>query len=463
MVYFFSTFDIDLTLRDHTLSTKENPSPNPKNLSTKQVLVTWLPLVASWLLMSIELPTINAIVARLPNPEVNLAAYGGVVFPIALTIEAPVIMLLAAATALSRDWRSYQRLKKITLWMGGILAALHFLVAVTPIYDFIVNVILQVPEAVVEPGRSGLLFLTPWTLAIAYRRFQQGTMIRFGHSKMVGETTAVRLVTGVTILLIGLRLGTIPGATLAGLTQGLAVTAEAIYAGLRIRKIRPLIKDAPPAQQPLTLKRFIDFYVPLAITSSLWLLWLPLISGTVSRMPEPIESLAIWSVVTGLLFMFRTPGVAYNEAVVALLEEPCAFPLLKKFARNAALITAGLAVIFVASPLSSGWFRVIANLPPDMAETARITLTFAVPLAILSVYISLFQGIIVQQEKTGPVAEAVVVFLIALGAVLITGVVTEAYKGVYVAAVGFTLAHLAQGLWLFIRSRKQRRELALCS
>jgi len=445
------------------LSTKENPSTNPKNLSTKQVLVTWLPLVASWLLMSIELPTINAIVARLPNPEVNLAAYGGIVFPVALTIEAPVIMLLAAATALSRDWRSYQRLKKITLWMGGILAALHLLVAVTPIYDFIVNVILQVPEAVVEPGRSGLLFLTPWTVAIAYRRFQQGTMIRFGHSRMVGETTAVRLVTGVTILLIGLRLGTIPGATLAGLTQGLAVTAEAIYAGLRIRKIRPLIKEAPTTQQPLTLKRFGDFYIPLAITSSLWLLWLPLISGTVSRMPEPIESLAIWSVVTGLLFMFRTPGVAYNEAVVALLEEPCAFPLLKKFARNAALITAGLAAVFVASPLSSGWFRVIANLPPDMAETARFTLAFAVPLAILSVYISLFQGIIVQQEKTGPVAEAVVVFLIALGGVLITGVVTEVYKGVYVAAVGFTIAHFAQGLWLLIRSRKQRQTLAICN
>ena len=460
MVYFFIVFDIYLTLRRHTLSTTDN---HPKNLSTKRIFATWLPLVASWLLMSIELPTINAIVARLPNPEVNLAAYGGVVFPVALTIEAPVIMLLAAATALSRDWRSYQRLKKITLWMGGILAAVHLLVAVTPIYDVIVNVILQVPEAVVEPGRSGLLFLTPWTIAIAYRRFQQGTMIRFGHSRMVGETTAIRLVTGVAILLIGLRLGTIPGATLAGLTQGLAVTAEAIYAGLRIRKIRPLIKDAPTAQQPLTLKRFTAFYLPLALTSSLWLLWLPLISGTVSRMPNPLESLAVWSVVTGLLFMFRTPGVAYNEAVVALLEEPCAFPILKKFARNAALVTAVLAAAFVISPLSSGWFRVIANLPPDMADTARITLAFAVPLAILSVYISLFQGIIVQQEKTGPVAEAVVVFLIALGAVLIAGVVTEAYKGVYVAAAGFTFAHLMQGLWLLIRSRKQRQVLAICS
>ena len=445
------------------MSTTKKPLPISNNLSTKQILVTWLPLVASWLLMSIELPTINAIVARLPNPEINLAAYGGIVFPIALTIEAPVIMLLAAATALSRDWRSYQQLKKITLWMGGILAALHLLVAVTPLYDLIVNVILQMPEAVVEPGRTGLLYLTPWTFAIAYRRFQQGTMIRFGHSKMVGETTAIRLVTGVIVLVIGYNLGTIPGAALAGLTQGLAVTAEAIYAGLRIRKIRPLIQNAPPAPKPLTLKRFTSFYFPLALTSSLWLLWLPLVSGTVSRMPAPIESLAVWSVVTGLLFMFRTPGVAYNEAVVALLEEPCAYPRLNKFARNAALITAGLAAIFVASPLSSGWFRVIANLPADMAGIARITLAFSIPLAILSVYISLYQGLIVQQEKTGPVAEAVAVFLVVMGGILIAGVITGTYRGVYVAAFSFTLAHLAQGLWLLIRSRRQRHSLAMCN
>ncbi len=93
--------------------------------------------------MSIELPAINAIVARLANPEISLAAYGGVVFPIALIIEAPVIMLLAAATALSRDWASYQKLQKITLWMGGVLMALHILIAVTPLFDFITNVLLK--------------------------------------------------------------------------------------------------------------------------------------------------------------------------------------------------------------------------------------------------------------------------------------------------------------------------------
>ena len=441
------------------MDTAENISKRSDKLNYRKILTTWLPLVASWTLMSMELPAINAIVARLTNPEINLAAYGGFVFPIALTIEAPIIMLLAASTALSRDWESYQKLRKITLWMGGILGLLHLVIAVTPMFDFIANVILQVPAELVEPGRAAFLVMLPWTPAIAFRRFQQGAMIRFGHSHAVGETTLVRLITVSIILTIGITTKAIPGAVLAGLAQGLGVTSEAIFAGLRIRKFFPDIKSTPKSEQALTIKRFMSFYIPLALTSSLWLLWQPLISGSVSRMPDPIESLAIWSVVTGLLFMIRSPGVAYNEAVVALIEEPGSFPKLKKFSWIASLITTAIAAIFVLTPLSRMWFTAGANLKPGDVDIARLTLVLGLPLGVLSVYISFFQGIIVNREKTGPVAEAVVLFLIILTAILVTGVVTDFAKGVYVASGAFSAAHLAQALWLLVRSRKQRHNL----
>lgn len=428
-------------------------------LTAKQVLITWLPLAASWLLMSFELPSINAIVARLQNPEVNLAAYGGVVFPIALTIEAPVIMLLAAATALSRDWQSYKKMKRIMFWMAGILGSVHLLVALTPMYDFIVNVLLEAPEVVVEPGRMGLLFLAPWTVAIAYRRFHQGTMIRFGHSRIVAKTALVRLATLTVVLTVGITVRTIPGAILAGLAQGLGVSVEAAYTGWLMRKIVPEIKAAPPEEKPLTVKRFAIFYLPLALTSSLSLLFLPMISGAVSRMPNPLESLAVWSVVTGLFFMFRTPGLAYNEAVVALLEERCSYPVLRRFTLLASLVTLGIATLIVATPISQWWFSTVANLAPPLVVVSRITLALGIPLTIFSLYISFFQGIIVNLEKTGPVAEAVVVFLVVLGAILVAGVLTELYPGVYIAAVAFSIAHLAQVIWLMLRSMRHRQTL----
>jgi hypothetical protein len=434
---------------------------NKKPLTMKKVFRTWLPLMASWLLMSLELPLLTAVAARLGDAEINLAAYGGIVYPIALTVEGPVIMLLAASTALSRDWASYQKLKKITLIIGGSLSLLHLIIAITPLYDFIVRVLLNSPEAIIEPARLALLFMSPWTLAIGYRRFQQGTMIRFGRAHMVGETTIVRLLTVGTVLTVGMLTKRLPGVLLAGLAQGLGVSCEAIFAGLRIRKIVPDIKTAPPTQTPLTTKRFISFFTPLALTSTIWLLWQPVISGAVSRMPDPVQSLAIWSVVASLLFVFRSPGVAYNEAVVALLEEPHSFSVLRKFALTTSLAITGLMVVFVLTPLSQFWFSTISNLSVVNVSIARIALALGLSLTFLSMMISFYQGIIVYFEKTKPVAEAVVIFLLSLLLVLILGVLSYSIKGVYVATAAFSLAHLMQALWLMLRSKKQRQKLAV--
>lgn len=428
-----------------------------KALSIKKVLRTWLPLVASWILMSIELPSINAIVARLANPEISLAAYGGVVFPIALIIEAPVIMLLAAATALSRDWASHQKLQKITLWMGGVLMALHILIAVTPLFDFITNVLLKSPAEVIEPARQGFLFLSPWTLAIAYRRFQQGTMIRFGHSRMVGQITFARLIAVAIVITIGFIVKTIPGPTLAGAAQGIGVTVGAIYAGLLGRRIRPEIQSAPPVEDPLTLKKFVSFYLPLAMTSALWLLWQPLISAAISRMPNPLESLAVWAVISGLLFIFRSPGVAYNEVMVALLEDFDPKPALRKFARDISLGLSALLLLFVSTPLSRLWLQYIAALPLGLIPAGRVTLALAIPLGVLSVYISYYQGFLIHSSITRSVAESVVAFLIAMIAVLLVGIITKAFVGIYIASVAFTFAHLIQAAWLALRSKSLRQ------
>ena len=42
------------------------------------MLATWWPLAASWLLMGIEMPLVTAVMGRLPDETVQLAAYGGV-------------------------------------------------------------------------------------------------------------------------------------------------------------------------------------------------------------------------------------------------------------------------------------------------------------------------------------------------------------------------------------------------
>lgn len=430
-----------------------------KPLAMRKVLKTWLPLLASWMLMSIELPIINAVVARLSNPEVNLAAYG-VVYSLALVFEAPVVMILAASTNFSKDWDSYQKLKKITLILGISMSALHLVVALTPILNFILKTLMDVPPEIVNPARMAMIFMTPWTFGIAYRRFQQGAMIRFNRSHMVSETTIIRLVVVIMVMIIGITVKTIPGTIVAGFAQGLAVTSEAVYATFRIRKILPEIRSAKQADRRLTLKRFIRFYIPLAITAAISLVWLSLVNGAISRMPVPLESLAVWSVLTGLFFLFRSPGLAYNEAVVALIDEERAYPTLKKFTFWAGIVTAGLAILIVVTPISRTWFSIVANLSPEKVNVGRIGLALCIPLTFLTLMINFFQGILVKSEATRAVAEAVGVFLAVLLLILALGVAVGFVKGVYVAASAYSIAHLVQCVWLWLRSRAQRNELA---
>jgi len=95
--------------------------------------------------MSAELPMVSAVVARLAQPEINLAAYGGVVYPLALIVESPIIMLLAASTALSKDWASYRKLRRFMMVAGAALTALHLLVALTPLYYVVVRGLIGAP------------------------------------------------------------------------------------------------------------------------------------------------------------------------------------------------------------------------------------------------------------------------------------------------------------------------------
>ena len=209
-------------------------------LPLSNVFRTWWPLAASWILMAFELPALSAVVARLPSPETNLAAWGGVVFPVSMLIEAPIIMLLAVSTALSKDWGSYQQLRRFMMVMGASLTLLHFLISFTPLFDLIVVGLINPPAEIVEPARIGLRLMLPWTWSIAYRRFNQGVLIRFGHTKVVGWGTLVRLITDGLVLALGYWIGTIPGIAVAGVAVSCGVLSEALYAGLRVR---PMIRD----------------------------------------------------------------------------------------------------------------------------------------------------------------------------------------------------------------------------
>jgi hypothetical protein len=429
----------------------------PAPVSGRRILRTWWPLAFSWMLMGVEMPAISATMARLAAPEISLAAYGGVVFPLALIIESPVIMLLSASVALSRHRQAYQRMWRFMMTTSALLTGLHILVVFTPLYYVAARDIIGAPEEILEPARVGLMIMTPWTWAIAYRRFQQGVLIRYGYSGAVGVGTIVRLVSGGLILISGLLLNSVPGVIIGAAAQAAGVVSEAVYAGWRVRPV--LRSDLPagagsgPEDGPLTWRAFTDFYLPLAMTSLISLLWQPVGSAGLSRMPLALSSLAAWPVLSGLTFLLRSSGIALNEVVVSMLERPGSWPTLRRFSLVLAAAGTGLHLVIAATPLANLYFRGFSALPADLAGLAQVGFWIALPMPALAVLQNLAQGTILYGKRTRGIPESVGIFFGVILSVLLVGVVLQRWPGLYVAMAGFVLASAAQLGWLWVRSR----------
>lgn len=141
----------------------------------------WLPLAASLVMMVLEPALVNVGLARAANPELSLAAYG-VAFGLALLVEAPIIMLLDASVARSSNRQALALMMRFTLALGGAVVALGLVVSLTPLYNLLVVDLMNIPSDVAERARPALQVLSFWPLPIAWRRAQQGVLIRTNHT-----------------------------------------------------------------------------------------------------------------------------------------------------------------------------------------------------------------------------------------------------------------------------------------
>lgn len=420
------------------------------DVDLRRVLSTWWPLALSWTCMAAELPALTAAMSRLPDPKVHLAAYGGVVFPVALIIESPVIMLLAASTALSRDRESYRQVYRYMQIAGALLTALHALVAFTPLFDVVVVGLLRPPPETVEPARLGLAIMLPWTWAIGHRRFQQGLLIRRGYARAVGWGTLVRIGTVLCILLL---LGRSGGAAFGGV----AVACTAVIGGVLVELAyvawisRPAVAELPPrtsADLPLTWPGFVAFYLPLVLTSLLGLLALPIGAAAMARLPRSLDSLAAWPALDGLLFILQGAGVAFNEVVVALYDRRGGPPALRRFTVVLSASLTGLGLILLFSPAGTAWFEDLIALRPDLVPLALLGLWLSTPIIALTPWLNWYQGRLVQAGRTRGITEGTMVHLAVLGITLPIGLWLAWDPGLAVVAGAMTAATLLQVLWL---------------
>jgi len=332
--------------------------------------------------------------------------------------------------------------------MSLVLSLIHILIAFTPLFFFIAEDLMNVPKPLLVPGKIGLQIMTPWTLMIAWRRLNQGVMIKHGSSNMVAIGTAIRLITLVFVLSYGRWFSSLSGIIVGSSAVALAVTAEAIYAQLAVRRILNKIPVKEKKIDKVTRKSFIKFYLPLAITPLASLLIHPVGAAGMSRMPEALPSLAAWPVVYGLVFITRSLGFAFNEVVVALLDRPNGKLELYRFTRILAFSTITFLALLAVTPLGRFWFQYVSGLSQELTFLSSTTLFFAILMPGYQAYQAWYSGLLVNNNQTSGISQAVMIYAGVAIIGLWIGTHIATFPGIYWAVNVFVFAGLCQTFYL---------------
>jgi Na+-driven multidrug efflux pump len=424
-----------------------------QRLTYKGIAFLYLPLAASWALMLLEAPLVNAFLARGVYPELSLAAFG-VAYSVILVVEAPVLMILELSIALSRNKAAFYTIRRFYVLIGLAITALGLLLFYTPLCWPLLIDLMHIPPGIAEATVPALRVLTWWSFPIGWRRLYQGILVNDGRTRIISIATGVRLLVLVAVLTLGQSVATIPGAILGSLTMLLAVAVEA---GIIHWSASPTLDGSlsrkPAEAEPLTFRYLWFFYLPLVITSVLRQVIRPLTSAGVAAAPMAELSLAAWPVAFSMVSIFWGPTMGLQQVTVALVSDKDSWRTVSRFVLAVGLLLT-LALAFISfTPLLYVVLGSLFGLSEVVAALAAPAVRIQVLLPLAYTLHALFTGLLVKQARTSTVRTAKIVNIGVVGLTLYGGLVYGGLWGSVLGAVAVTVGSLAEAGWVYWRSR----------
>jgi hypothetical protein len=430
----------------------------PTKLEHKPILLFWLPLAASWVLMGAEMPILQAAIARLPDMQIQLAAFG-IVASLEIAIESPVIMLLATTTALATSRRNYLTLRRFMIWVNVQVTVVAVAMTWEPLFHLVVRRIMGIPADIAAAAQPAMRVMIFWSAAIGIRRFYQGVLIRRGRTRWVGYGTAVRLLSsGGTGILLAV-FSRLPGVEIGGIALMAGVVSEALFAVCAARPmVRAILAEPDCARDCLSFMDVVRYHTPLAATSLLSLMAQPVIGAGLARMPQPEANLAAWPIVWNIAWIFRSPSYALPEAVITLVSARRPLREIHTFCIKVGLWSSGVLVAFTFTPLLSLYLTHVAGLTESLSRyvVPGLLLMFFLP-AVNSMH-SWFRGLLMEARLTrfvywGMGLNLMLTCFVIIGAVMLQG------PGAVAGGIAITTAFVAEIAYL--RSKTQTLQIAV--
>ncbi|MHB1007126.1 MAG: hypothetical protein ACYC3S_16020 [Chloroflexota bacterium] len=435
--------------------------PMNQPLTQARILRFYLPLVFNSILMTIEIPVVTAGISRLPDAEVHLAGLG-IIVALSFTLTNLGVPLTHTGNALGRSLQAFKLLRWFSLGVCGAMALISGLIYFTPLYAAVVQGLLGVPEFVATSARPGVQMMLIASFAIAWRRFYHGVLIRHGYTSVVGWVTMIRAATLLSITFAGVSLGRLTGMELAGLALAGSAAVECavvnVVAEVILRRPRAIRWESDRVFS-LTYGATLRFFLPLALVLVLSNSARPIITASMTRLPEPVLSLAAFPVAYGVFNVVFSPLWVLTQLVIALVKDAQSYQVVVAFVRRACVIGWLLLLGATFTPAVGWYLEVVLRVPADVRIAALPA------IRIMSFYILVagvqthYQGLLVGARRTSSTQIATLMNLLTASTVLVAGVFWGGLQGVLLGALAYVAGFSAEAVALRWQAAPVVREL----
>lgn len=414
----------------HAPTAPHDAPSQARGVSYLSLLLFYLPLGFSGLMMTLDLPIVNGVLNRFPNPDNSVAALR-VAFSMALVYEASHIAMIDISTALSTDLTVFKMLRRFYLIMAGVLLAFASVIAFSPIYDLIVRGVMNIPPSVAEAARPALWAFLLWPIPIGWRRLYQGALIKHGHPKVVGAGGLVRMGSLIVALIffgwLDASVVRIEPAAIAVLAMLVSVTAEAAAVHGWTGRVLRSMPESTPDKPPPTYRDIRRFFFPLAGTAVMSTTVQPVVTAGIASAAVAwasptgsVVAVASYAIAWSMAFLVFGPTLSMTQASIAWSgsSDPAT---REKGPRVLIGVGVGLAVLMAIAtftPFSHWLFTTIIQAPPLTAASAVEVAHWLVPMPILHSISFMLRGRLIAMGNPKAVRRAQLVDLIAIFVVI---------------------------------------------
>ncbi|MCK9222529.1 MAG: hypothetical protein M0Q40_07890 [Limnochordia bacterium] len=432
---------------------------NAVKITFLELLRFFLPLGATPFLIASTHSIVDGALARLPNPETNLAVFG-IVKSLTNVVKAPELMSTQVFLAFVDDKDSYRLIRKFNWSVVLLISSLLMLLGYTPLGGFVLQQVFKIQsQTQLELAYRAMRIVAFLPLVETLRNSYQGMAVG------LARTGIMAVATGLRVILISLFLSwVVAGQFFPGIVAGSLVWVAGIglelvvivsYVVCSFGSLDRAVATLPSKENSnLSMGLVRSFFIPLGIMSVLAALIPSVIQAGISRFSlSPMEHLAGYGVALGLMTIITGPIRSLHQCVLVYGADENG--VVRRFCLFVGVLFTLVTVLLSQTPVGDWVIGEIIGVSPEVTKIARGVLGVFAFFPIACAWREFYWGMIMRNRSTGIIGRAKTANLAAVVGALVLSLALSVHPAL-AGAIAFTSGEIVESLVIWHHATERR-------